>query len=98
MSIERRDVLKLGALAAAVTLAGAGRAQSPAAATGETRNANRKLSILILGGTGLTGPHQVAYALSRGHEVTIFNRGRKQREDDAPATAADAPADDGAPD
>jgi 2'-hydroxyisoflavone reductase len=80
MSIERRDVLKLGALAAAVTLAGAGRAQSPGAAPGETRNANRKLSILILGGTGLTGPHQVAYALSRGHEVTIFNRGRKQRE------------------
>lgn len=80
MSIERRDVLKLGALAAAVGLAGAGRAQSPAGATGETRNAIRKLSILILGGTGLTGPHQVAYALSRGHEVTIFNRGRKQRE------------------
>jgi 2'-hydroxyisoflavone reductase len=80
MSIDRRNVLKLGALAAAVTLAGAGRAQSPGAAAGETRNATRKLSILILGGTGLTGPHQVAYALSRGHEVTIFNRGRKQRE------------------
>lgn len=80
MSIERREVLKLGALAAAVTFAGPGRAQSPEAGSGETRNANRRLSILILGGTGLTGPHQVAYALSRGHEVTIFNRGRKQRE------------------
>ena len=32
--------------------------------------------ILILGGTGFVGPHQVRYALQRGHEVTIFNRGR----------------------
>ncbi len=32
--------------------------------------------ILILGGTGFVGPHQVRYALERGHEVTIFNRGR----------------------
>lgn len=32
--------------------------------------------ILILGGTGFIGPYQVRYALSRGHEVTIFNRGR----------------------
>ncbi len=35
------------------------------------------LNILILGGTGLTGPHQVHYALSRGHELTLFNRGRR---------------------
>jgi 2'-hydroxyisoflavone reductase len=32
--------------------------------------------ILILGGTGFIGPHQVRYALSRGHQVTVFNRGR----------------------
>src|SRR5438105_12412785 len=32
--------------------------------------------ILILGGTGFTGPYQVRYALSRGHEVTTFNRGK----------------------
>ncbi|HEX4199510.1 MAG TPA: NAD-dependent epimerase/dehydratase family protein [Caulobacteraceae bacterium] len=37
----------------------------------------KKLRILILGGTGFTGPHQVAYALARGHTVTIFNRGRE---------------------
>lgn len=35
-----------------------------------------RLAILILGGTGFNGPHQVRYALSRGHEVTLFNRGR----------------------
>jgi 2'-hydroxyisoflavone reductase len=34
------------------------------------------MRILILGGAGLTGPHQVRYALARGHEVTLFNRGR----------------------
>ena len=37
----------------------------------------RPLKILILGGTGFTGPHQVRYALSRGHQVTLFNRGRQ---------------------
>jgi len=38
------------------------------------------LKILILGGTGFTGPHQVRYALSRGHQVTLFNRGRQPHE------------------
>ena len=34
------------------------------------------LSILILGGTGFTGPEQVEYALARGHRVTLFNRNK----------------------
>ena len=34
------------------------------------------LRILILGGTGFIGPHQVRYAVARGHQVTLFNRGR----------------------
>ena len=34
------------------------------------------LKILILGGTGFLGPHQVAYALSRGHTITTFTRGK----------------------
>ncbi|HWY40532.1 MAG TPA: NAD-dependent epimerase/dehydratase family protein [Chthoniobacterales bacterium] len=37
----------------------------------------KPLRILILGGTGFTGPSQVRYALSRGHKVTTFNRGKK---------------------
>ncbi|HZZ89110.1 MAG TPA: NAD-dependent epimerase/dehydratase family protein [Caulobacteraceae bacterium] len=37
----------------------------------------KKLRILILGGTGFIGPHQVRYALARGHQVTLFNRGRQ---------------------
>jgi 2'-hydroxyisoflavone reductase len=36
----------------------------------------KPLRILILGGTGFTGPYQVRYALSRGHQVTTFNRGK----------------------
>src|ERR1043166_4009744 len=31
---------------------------------------------VMLGGTGFTGPYQVRYALSRGHKVTTFNRGK----------------------
>ena len=38
--------------------------------------APRPLRILILGGTGFIGPHQVRYAMYRGHDVTIFNRGQ----------------------
>ena len=36
----------------------------------------KKLKILILGGTSFLGPHQIAYALERGHEVTTFTRGK----------------------
>ncbi len=34
------------------------------------------LRILILGGTGFIGPWQVEAARTRGHEVTLFNRGK----------------------
>src|SRR6201996_8493947 len=51
-----------------------------ALAAGRVAAAPKKLKILILGGTGFIGPNQVRYALARGHEVTIFNRGR-QKED-----------------
>ncbi len=34
------------------------------------------MKILILGGTMFLGPHTVEAALARGHEVTLFNRGR----------------------
>src|SRR5882724_9526157 len=36
----------------------------------------KPLRILILGGTGFTGPFQIRYALERGHKVTVFNRGK----------------------
>ncbi len=55
-----------------------GAAALPLAATPALAAASRKpLRILILGGTGFMGPHQVRYALARGHQVTVFNRGRE---------------------
>lgn len=53
--------------------------------------ASRALNILILGGTGFTGPHQVRYALARGHRLTLLNRGR--REVDWPAEVEELSAD-----
>ena len=71
----RRDLFKLGALAAA-----AAALPSFATAAGEAKSvgkAAKPLNILILGGTGFTGPFQVEYALKRGHKVTLFNRGKR---------------------
>lgn len=36
----------------------------------------KRLSILILGGTGFLGPHVVDAARARGHTLTLFNRGK----------------------
>lgn len=44
--------------------------------TTDTTSGNKPLNILILGGTSFLGPHQVAYALGRGHSISIFTRGK----------------------
>jgi len=95
MTPTRRDLLKIGAqgalgLGLAPTLL---RAQSAAPTPAPTSlppvpvekmagvgPAAKPLRILILGGTGFTGPHQVRYALARGHKLTLFNRGRRPKE------------------
>lgn len=67
----RRDLLERALLCTAgLALPAARRAR---AASGTH---SRPLRILILGGTGFIGPHQVRYALQRGHKVTLFNRGK----------------------
>jgi 2'-hydroxyisoflavone reductase len=67
-SINRRSFIKLsGAGALALT------ARSTSLFAKKTV---KPLRILILGGTGFTGPYQIRYALSRGHKVTTFNRGK----------------------
>ena len=38
--------------------------------------ARKPLDILVLGGTGFIGPHEINYARSRGHIITMFNRGK----------------------
>ncbi len=40
------------------------------------QNQPQPLKILILGGTSFLGPHQIAYAMGRGHSISIFTRGR----------------------
>jgi 2'-hydroxyisoflavone reductase len=46
----------------------------------QTQEANKikPLKILILGGTSFLGPHQIAYAISRGHSITTFTRGKSK--------------------
>jgi 2'-hydroxyisoflavone reductase len=70
----RRDLLKFSALA---TASAALPAFSASAQLAGVERASRPLRILILGGTGFTGPFQVQYALARGHQVTLFNRGKR---------------------
>jgi 2'-hydroxyisoflavone reductase len=80
--MTRRDVLKLAGAGAGA--AGLGLRPPPASARdarGPAPAAPAKpLRILILGGTGFTGPYQVRYALARGHKVTLFNRGRRPQQ------------------
>lgn len=65
---------------AADALEGGDAKERASAAAPRTPPAPRALRILILGGTGFTGPHQIRYAIERGHHVTIFNRGRRETE------------------
>lgn len=91
MTPTRRELLQIGATGAlGLTVAPALlRAQSPAPTPppplavppmAGVERAAKPLRILILGGTGFTGPHQVRYALARGHKLTLFNRGRRPKE------------------
>lgn len=68
---SRRDFIGMaaGAMAAGPFLALASAGQAGIAQT------DRPLSILVLGGTGFIGPHQIEYAIARGHKLTMFNRG-----------------------
>jgi 2'-hydroxyisoflavone reductase len=76
MRLTRRNLLRLSGAA----LLGLTAAEPLTLAKETTRRLQRPLRILILGGTGFTGPHQVRYALKRGHKVTLFNRGKQPHE------------------
>ena len=79
---SRRDFLK------GTTAAGIGLGLGGLSVVGCARDAGevteggppRPLRILILGGTSFLGPAEVEYALSRGHTVTLFNRGQTNPE------------------
>lgn len=79
-SNSRRQFIKKGALASiAIPVLGSSVISCNTATKKEdssTQDTNKKLNILILGGTSFLGPHQIAYAISRGHKVATFTRGK----------------------
>ena len=78
MNNDRRRFLKTSLLGGVAVAAGC----TPEAST-EQQQAPQPitpLKILVLGGTGFIGPHMVREALRRGHEVSLFNRGRTNNE------------------
>ena len=67
--------LKIGAalpLAGSVFLS----CETETEAAQQVEKAVQPLKILILGGTSFLGPHQIAYALKRGHTISTFTRGK----------------------
>src|SRR5213079_3418552 len=70
MKTTRREFIRLSAAA------GGAFALTTRSTTLLAEKSAKPLRILILGGTGFTGPYQVRYALSRGHKITTFNRGK----------------------
>ena len=78
MNRSRRDFLQSSALAASmVGLSSAtGRVMARQRGANPVQNSGKNLKILILGGTRFLGPALVESALDRGHELTLFNRGR----------------------
>lgn len=75
MKYTRRHLVKLSMAA----LAGLSLASRAKVMTANSDVPSKPLRILIFGGTGFIGPHQVHYALARGHKVTVFNRGMKSQ-------------------
>ncbi len=75
METTRRNFLKRSAAAGAALGFGVNPSKALAAPTVRRQGPARKLDLLILGGTGFIGPYQVRYAVDRGHNVTLFNRG-----------------------
>lgn len=72
MKKNRREFLGMGLALGLLPMVKA----SPVKGLFSFPTSDKKLKILILGGTSFLGPHQIAYALSRGHEVSTFTRGK----------------------
>jgi len=79
MTWTRRDFLKTAAVGGAVATAGA-LTSGQALADFTHLKSKKKLKILILGGTAFLGPAFVNVARSRGHEITLFNRGKTNKD------------------
>jgi 2'-hydroxyisoflavone reductase len=64
MKLTRRDALQFAAA-------------SLAAASAPVIAKQKPLRVLILGGTGFIGPHFVDVLTSAGHQISLFNRGKR---------------------
>lgn len=84
MTWNRRDFLKTALTTTAVAGSGAMAAGlwDPRAALADVTHLRSKRSLrwLILGGTAFLGPAVVEAARIRGHQITLFNRGRTNAE------------------
>ncbi len=72
MTVSRRDFLQWSATTTALAMTGLDLSAAPAQAAAK--------KILILGGTGYLGPATIEIARARGHQVTMFNRGKTRPE------------------
>lgn len=73
---SRRSFLSTS-LKAGIALPFAGAALTSCMSSAKEESGSIKpLNILILGGTSFLGPHQIKYALERGHKVSTFTRGK----------------------
>lgn len=77
MTPTRRDFIKTTGVVGAGLAVGGLSACADGSGDGSSAMPTPK-RILIFGGTGFIGPHTVRYAVERGHEVTIFTRGRTE--------------------
>ena len=68
MTVSRREFLQWSAAASALAATGCRLSTTPAKVVPKR--------ILILGGTGFLGPATIEIAQARGHQVTMFNRGK----------------------
>jgi len=69
--ISRRDFVAAVGLGLAASACTKPKSSTPKVAA--------KKRILILGGTGFIGPKTIDVAIARGHTVTIFNRGKREK-------------------
>jgi 2'-hydroxyisoflavone reductase len=77
--LSRRDFLKTSASASAA-LGLVGFASSMPRWAWAQESGSDTLKVLVLGGTGQTGPHLIRQLLQHGHTVTMFNRGNRSEE------------------
>ncbi|MBI1190166.1 MAG: NAD-dependent epimerase/dehydratase family protein [Tepidisphaera sp.] len=80
MPTTRREFLTASALAAAALAAGGvPGAMAAGRPAGARRPDGKPLRILILGGTGFLGPAIVEDALAKHYDLTLFNRGKREK-------------------